>query len=367
MLDTEVINKTKRADQLQFLRFCAFLVVFWGHSSYWASGNRNILLGLEALSFFFIISGFVTGYSAYGKDIHLSFGNVVTDFWKRLLKLYPLYFFTTVFSIVLEPWFSENLALLNYGFIIPRLIQLLKNLLLLQSWPGGNLLAYNGVGWFLSTLIFLQLFNVPIASMLNKINKNENNRFIYLGFLFLGAIILIIVYCFAMEKAGKTLNYWCYSFPPARLGEYFCGAILGYVIRIILCEKPDIKFNRLLLTFLEIAAFIIWTYVVTFNLKEWYAYIIAWLIPNFFGLAVFGLGKGMLSQVFKKKILVMLGNISFECYLLHQIIIRLFVNLNDIAHISVIGDVWAQAFCFFCTLLLAYLLHGRPLMPRKKK
>ena len=366
MTDFELIKTTKRADQLQFLRFCAFLVVFWGHSSYWANGNRNILLGLEAMSFFFIISGFVTGYTAYGKEPVLSFKNIFRDFGGRLVKLYPLYFFTTVFAIILEPWFSENLAALNFEFMLPRLLQLLKNLLLLQSWPGGDSLSYNGVGWFLSTLIFLQLFNIPIGWMLNRINKKEK-RLVIFSVLFAGVALITVLYCFVSDRAGLNPNYWCYAFPPSRLGEYFCGAVLGYVIRIVLCEKPEIKFNRVLFTVLEILIFINWTYVVIFTPAEWSAYISVWLIPNFIGLAVFGLGKGFLSQIFKNRFLVMLGDISFECYLLHQIIIRLFVNLNDIAHISLIGDIWAQAFCFFCTLFLAYLLHGRPLMPKIKK
>jgi Predicted acyltransferases len=171
MLDSERIKNTKRADQLQFLRFCAFLVIFCRHTSGWAILGRNIIVSLEAISFFFTISGFVTGYSAYGKEINLSFRNVLKDFRGRLSRLYPLYFFTTIFSIILEPWFSENIALLNFKFVMPRLVQLFKNLLLIQSWPGSNPMAYNGVGWFLSVLIFLQLFNVPIAFILNKIDK----------------------------------------------------------------------------------------------------------------------------------------------------------------------------------------------------
>ena len=365
MYDIDLLKSTKRADQLQFLRFCAFLIVFWGHSSYWAAGNREIKFGLAALSFFFIISGFVVGYTAVGKEVRVTAKAIVKDFAGKLSKLYPLYFFTTIFAIVLEPWFSENLAELNFAFLKSHIIQLIGNLLLIQSWPGMDPLAYNGVGWFLSTLMFLALFNIPIIWLLNKINSGKNRTTI-LSLLFAGTCAVVVIYCLVMVKAGQSLNYWGYSFPPARLGEYFAGAIAGFGVRIVLIEKPEMKFSKGLFTVFEVGVIILWICTVKLPLTEWNAYIVAWLIPNFAVLIIYGLGKGYISQIFRNKILVLLGDLSFECYLLHQIIIRVFVNLNDIAHISIIGDLWAQAFCFFCTLFLAYLLHGRPLKPKIK-
>ena len=357
------VNTTKRADQLQFLRFLAFLAIFQQHTARWQIIPRSLALGMEALSFFFVLSGVVSGYTAYGKDIQVSFKSVLGSVLKKIKKIYPLYLFTTIFSI-LTTWIPNSIANLEYSQMKADFIQLIKNLLFIQSWFANGKLSYNGVTWFLSILMFLCLFTSPFLHLLNRISKLKHKYPVYI-LLFITINLLFILYYIGIHKNNP--QYWIYSFPPSRLAEYLGGVLIGYVVRSLLVEHESCFNNTILFSFLEIIAFVLWGVAAKIDAPEWIHYVILWLIPNFYGVTVFCFGKGMLSRLFRNRFLVYLGDITLECYLVHQIIITIYAELFDIAHISLIGDAFSTFFCFFCTLFLAYLLHGKPLKSIWKK
>ena len=76
-----------RANQLQFLRFIAFLLICMVHTeSYqpsWGPGGNG---AINAVAFFIILSGAVSGYSSYNKDIECSFKGILLYMWKKIKK-----------------------------------------------------------------------------------------------------------------------------------------------------------------------------------------------------------------------------------------------------------------------------------------
>ena len=82
-----------RADQLQFLRFIAFVLIFNWHMDWFAPQFfPRDLGGACAVEFFFLLSGFGSAYSSYNRDVIFSWRGLFDYLKKKLKKAYPLYF-----------------------------------------------------------------------------------------------------------------------------------------------------------------------------------------------------------------------------------------------------------------------------------
>ena len=161
-------TRTGREEQLQFLRFWAFFNVFVCYGEQWLFFKYPTShCSTAAVSFFFMLSGLVTALASFNKDIRLSWREEGKYLWRKVKKIYPLYLFTTLYLFLYTN--TESLTAL---FDVQRFPgQLVRNLLLVQSWSAEGALSYNVVGWFLSTLMFLSVFSLPVMFLLNKINR----------------------------------------------------------------------------------------------------------------------------------------------------------------------------------------------------
>ena len=119
-------------------------------------GNEFLTLygGTLGNSMFFVLSGFLLswGYRKRIRERTVSFPDYLG---RRLAKLYPPYFISTIVMILLN--------VLEYGLSAINLKMVVFDLLL-QS--GGGLVAsspYNGPGWFLSALFVCYLVYYLIA------------------------------------------------------------------------------------------------------------------------------------------------------------------------------------------------------------
>ncbi len=224
----KAVQNSARAEQLQFLRFLAFLNVFISHAEVWNFfGYPASYSARFAVSFFFSLSGLVTGYSGYGKEIRLGVREMGKYMGKKLWKVYPLYFLTMTIPM-LNAGIPELIASGNYEVLREALVQLGKNLLLIQAWFTEGFFSINGVGWFLSALMFLNLFNLPMLYLLNKVEKSHYRKLL-LGGGFWAVALAAVFYCGITRSLNRS--YYHYIFPPARLGEYLLGMILGFVLR----------------------------------------------------------------------------------------------------------------------------------------
>lgn len=213
-----------RADQLQFLRFCAFLLICIFHTgkfqfSWLPNGNG----AANAVAFFIVLSGFVSGYSSYLVDVECNLRQIIYYIWKKLKKVYPLYFVTMLFTIGYSN-IPNLVAMHSFGQLKVSLIQLLKCLLLIQSWYPSGYFKFNGVGWFLSTIIFLYLFNLPLRALFTKLRKRSD---LYFGLIFIVEFAIIVFQCYLTRNTN--MEYTQYILPPSRIGEYICGMALGYL------------------------------------------------------------------------------------------------------------------------------------------
>ncbi len=346
-----------RAEQLQFLRFLAFLNVYICHAEVWLFFRYPAShCAAAAVSFFFMLSGLVTGLSLYGKEISLSLKSQGTYMWKKIKKVYPLYFLTTVFcfgfytlpGIVFS---GDWTALAGHGK------SLAANLLMLQTWVKG-IPSYNGVSWYLATSMFLYLLSLPGMYVLNRV-VTRKFPVIWLGSIFFVLMVIITAYC--RVTWPYDMDYWQYTLPPARAVEFLMGMILGCGVRYVQPWLSRIKLGKLIPTLLEIGALCFWVFCLRRPGNYWMNRIISWIIPNTVLLTVFTFGLGWISELFRKKPLVRLGDISFPCYLIHNILVVQYVIRNPAP------ETRAQKVIPFLTCLVLTVLIASRLTGKKQK
>ena len=353
----------KRLDQFQSFRFLVFLSVILVHADTYTSHVKNIAIpiSLSGMVFFFILSGFLTGYGKYGETVELSLRSIFTYVWRKLKKFYPLYLFSVLAQVVFTsiPWHIANF---EFAEAVPDILVVLKHALLLQAWIPHGYFAYIGGSWFLSAILFLYAITLPLLTVINSIKGDFKSRFKKL--LPLLAVCLVYSIAFNLFGARRNLEFFTHVLPLLRIGEYFAGMILGQLVRQYLCEKPGFPAEKKkIISILEIAALTFSTLLaVVFAPKGdfWYSRDVYWIIPNMILITVFSFGAGPVSALFKNRYLVFLGDIAFECYILHTLILSLYHAVSpDYGGITVLGNFCSFIFCLLTTVFLSALIHKR--------
>ena len=355
-------NKYTETSQLQFLRFVAFMLIFLFHVD---NFHLKFMIGPNgaawAVCFFFVLSGFITGYSGYGKEVKLSIKEIFKLLFKKIEKFYPLYFSMTIFAIII----SKIPVLIGYHDfrgLLPLLLQLLKNLLLIQSWFPKGYFSFCGVGWFLSTIMFLYLFNIPLKSLLNKITKSKYKYVLYIV-LFLLGIFITVIYSYAVRNLNQ--EFYDYVLQISRIGEYIAGMTMGYIVCSLSATIKRTTFTKILFTIFEVLSIVICYYCIcVYNSPAWQWRIVRWLVPAFVLILIYGFGKGYISTLFRKRYFVLLGDISFECFLIHQIVAILYIKLVGSIPSTIIGNTFSIVYILFITLSIAYYIHNKTVIKK---
>lgn len=343
-----------RENQLQFLRFLAFLNVFVLHIGSWRMTDYPAWNGaVSAVTFFFLLSGILAGFSVYGREVEVSLPAIARDIWKKLRKVYPLHIVTTCFALIyvgLPAQIVHDLG--NSG---DALICLLRCMLLVQSWFPDGAMSYNGASWYLSTLFFLYLLQIPMQALLIRIGKKERHKTVF-AVLATALMLATAGYSYITYHSGffSDIHFWQYVFPPARIGQYFIGMVVGYTLR----ERKEggIPRKTALFTVAEVLALLVWICALWLPVEVWYNRLLWWIVPNLCLIGVFLLGQGWLSALFRLRPFVRLGDVSFECYLVHGCVINALAGVEPLSG-------WGRRVCIGIalgyTLLIAFFIHGR--------
>lgn len=164
---------TEKIKSIDGLRVVLCLFVFLFHCEFFLNDTpiyEHFLFagGTMAVCFFFVISGFVIGIKKNDYDSKISIVSGNNERIKHKFK---------------KPYLFHILSLIIYlplYFYIKGKIELVAlpkiaiNALLLQSWIpiSGVYLGFNSVSWYLSTLLFLTVFEPVILNLVNMIKTN---------------------------------------------------------------------------------------------------------------------------------------------------------------------------------------------------
>ncbi len=348
-------NSVMRAEQLQFIRFISFALIFLWHADIWLKYEDVRKKGAAlAVNFFFILSGFLYSYISCKKAISPEVKDIKVFVTKKISKFYPLYILTTLFAAIFSDlvWYLKNL---NIEELVRSLCQLLQNLLLIQSWfpSDKGYFSYNSVGWFLSTIMFLYIITIPVFILLKKMNPKPNCIVICMAILFVG----ILGYNYLMREYNP--EFWTYISPIGEAGVYCLGMLLGYMYADISKVSEEEEESGAVWTLIEILTFIIWLgSIFTEPLYPWCSRIIWWIIPNMLLIYVFVNGKGLISELFRNKIFVTLGNITFEMYLIHQLVIKVYSKFPFGVKTGDCRDLISVFACMTITVVSAMIYKG---------
>jgi peptidoglycan/LPS O-acetylase OafA/YrhL len=359
-------ENTQKLDQLTSLRFFAALMIVIHHSiDLFGITSVGVNLG-QGVSFFFVLSGFILTY-VYPK---LGTWPEVMQFWRaRIARIWPAYFasFLLGFWLVSYNWHTETAA---------------ANLLMVQGWIplSTYYFSYNAVSWSVSTEMF---FYLAFPFLIRSLNKRWWIMLI-LSCVILGLLVALSNFlslpdyghpAIADHGLLVTQHGLIYINPLSRIFEFIFGMCIALAWRK---RQKSASPSVLIATSYELGV------VILCALSMYYMSVIAaWVGKSILGppaalwlnhsgsVFVFGLliyimaqGYGKITTILAHPFLVLLGEISFSLYLLHQILLIYYrANISELTQLS---NSVAFGLFFSILLLSSYLMWTCIEMPGRR-
>ena len=292
------------------LRFVAAAMIVVHHAG--PGLHHNLLPWDNAVSFFFVLSGFILAHNYPRLDTRRE---VMHFLVRRIARLWPAHAVVTVAVAI-------ALAMAN--------VKLIANLALVHAWvPVGTwFFSYNSPSWTISTEFFFYLAFVPL------IYRWETTFWWKLP-ICAGSVWLLMALCSKFqipEYSADTSNVisstgLLYVNPLARLLEFAAGmaAVLIYRRAARALNGMSVYFfTALEIGALGLAIYVMYSRILSIQLTsilpssapQYLGHAATW--PAFVPLVViFALQGGIVSRLLSKKIPVRLGEASYSLYLVH--------------------------------------------------
>jgi peptidoglycan/LPS O-acetylase OafA/YrhL len=346
----------KKLDQLTTLRFIAAAMIVVHHSAglfgFSTSLTTPFIYG-QGVSFFFVLSGFIL---AYVYPTLNTYADVRHFLHARFARIWPAHLATFLLAFwMLSLEWDYKLAL--------------ANLALVHAWIPDRLFyfSYNAPSWSISTEF---LFYLAFPVLIYRWERNWPIKV-----LLSGGILIVLIWYANIAKLPGNGGSLVYINPVSRIFEFILGIFLLFFWRK---NKDKTRWYLKNATIMEVAVILLCGLSMRYTLpvEEWA--FVSWPGPAFaqwlegsgsmlsFGLLIYvmAIGRGRISKILAHPHLVLLGEISFSLYLLHQILLRYYhANLAFFPHIPNFF-----AFALFCSILLlsSYLMWIWVEMPARR-
>ena len=297
----------------------------FGFSETWPDGIATY----QGVTFFFVLSGFILAYVYPSIDNR---AEACSFFIARVARVWPAHFLTFLLAIALLSWVPSSLY--NwYGQIAGVL-----NILLLQAWvPISEIyFSFNGVSWSVSVEIF---FYLNFIWLIRNFEKTWRIKLI-LSLACAVCMMLIWRITNSPEHTTEPLrlsgNGLIYISPFGRFFEFIIGMCFAIYFKRIK-RNNSYRPTGWMATTAELALLAAVVIQIAYFGSYWFELgplsrilpieITFWLersgvapLYGFF-ILVIAFQRGVVSRWLSASSLVLLGEISYSIYLLHQIII----------------------------------------------
>lgn len=331
----------KRYESLNGLRTFAFLLIFAWHTKMFLSSvvTQSGMTANWAVSCFFMLSGFLTGLTDRGGTRDEPVGRYL---WRKILRFYPLY----VVTIFLSAQFLQC----DYRYDV-----LGWHFLLWQCWNPSVAYYYNGLAWFLSTMMFLYAAMRLIMPYLRRVSNQVLIGLMAVLFLVHVPLVMALT-CVPAFADGE----FAYMSPIARLPE--CLFALAAGLLVSRCDRPMDSSRKgiALWTVFECACCAALIVAPAFGARmhlPWTVSMAHWALPTTGLLVACVRGTGLVSRVLSDRRVAFLGGLTMPCYLIHQNLVE-----NLLWRLQVLGvdcrtkGVTFQLLTFIGLLVATFLL-----------
>ena len=303
---------------LDGLRGVAILLVIFLHNF----GFTNyFFFGWLGVDLFFVLSGFLI------TDILLNTSgkkNYLRNFYmRRVLRIFPLYFFTLIFCLFLIPVFNQSLNISYYKENQLWLWTFTQNWLYVFKDPYGSPTLLH----FWSLAVEEQFYLIwPFIILLVKKPK----RLLWISFLLLVAVMItrVLLWKFQIEDLAYDSLY---TF--TRIDGICVGSMIALILRIQ--SQVLVKYKWLIVFILAGLNFII--YFLNLNSASRLPYLAFVGYTTFavlFGILVYDAvtkNSALIKLLFANKVLIFFGKISFGFYVFHwPVYLLLFPNFRNL-------------------------------------
>jgi len=279
--------------------------------------QRFASVGYVAVTFFFILSGFVLVYTYAGKDFALR------AFWRaRLARLYPVY----LFSLLLAAPFFFYMVL---KFNVPQFAWLKAHLSLtavlvlamLQAWVPMAALGWNGVAWAVSVEIFFYMLFPALLVLFSRISSRGLAAISLVCWMMaLAAALTYVVLApdHVVADSSKDFLPWLSTLkfnPLVRLPEFIVGLACGYWY---LRGEPNPQWA----TPLVLGGTAVALVITAFSHQIAYPVLHTGLYAPAFAAVICGLAlRPRWTSLLESRWLLLLGQSSYALYLLHAMFV----------------------------------------------
>ena len=317
-LINSMIKNNVYLPNVTFFRFIAALWIVFYHFGATLTDNtvlnRVVSNGFQAVSFFYVLSGFIMAYLYYSSFLNKQFQ--FFQVWKaRFARIYPAYFVALICCLFFYLYWGTDFKFLD-GIV---------EFLCVQTWTWSSFPGYNYPDWSISVEFF---FYFIFPFLMKKFVTLSTKLIIWIVFLFwLTTQSLYNLIDFDSQKIFE-------DFPLFHLSSFVFGVFGGILFFRYNSLLMKLNFTKLFISILSISILLISVHFV-FDIKEnigLYAPIFLMLI------FVLVIDRTFFSTLFSNKIADYLGEISFSIYIfqypvyiLSKIIAGKFqVNINSI-------------------------------------
>ena len=288
----------KKFDGIGGLKFAAIIFMFLWHSPV---PKPPIDMGGRLCEFFFVVSGFLFCISRFRSADTVTLGSVVEYMRKKIVQMWPVHLVGFVAGLLLLP--------VGDWFLPKTLVNAFLNLTLLQSWVNSQYVfwGFNGVSWYLSSLMFAYVFGFLFLKLMRRVR----HRWI------LYAVVFAVRYAFEAIPIHVPDLFWNVSVhisPIARALEFALGMLTADLFMKIdaASAKP---MPRVLGSVLELGSLAGSVLIMLWAHQKWLR---ASYVPMFCVLTLcFAFDRGILSGFFSLKPIRWLSKFQLEIYLFH--------------------------------------------------
>lgn len=352
--------RIRKLDSLTSLRFFASAAIVFMHSRPSFNTTRDLFVGWPfhfGVTFFFVLSGFILTYVYRETPSHRDF------YIARFTRIWPAHIAALLLLLVLLPrgqwiWDGAN------PILVP-----LANITLLQSIIPipEYYFSLNGVSWSLSTEVF---FYLAFPFLLADWSKTWMKK-LGAGLLLAGAIVFLSDFLalppFSPARFLEVTNHGLvYVNPLVRIFEFMLGMGAAKVA-IRYGVGTGAQGDVVRWTAAEAAGLTLAIYMASYGVNlsskldpTGESALATYLTHSsgaiFFALviAIFAFEGGALSRGLRCKPLVLLGEISFSLYLVHQVLLRWYAE--HLANFAGISDGVRLGSFWLVSLALAFII-----------